>query len=75
MHIHICPLSPLPSPDPYLVHRAGGWDNTVQVWDVRVGYAVRSIYGPHICGDSLDLDGNTIVTGTTLFYSCIYIVI
>jgi hypothetical protein len=43
----------------------------VQVWDVRVGYAVRSIYGPHICGDSLDLDGNTIVTGTTLFFSYI----
>lgn len=42
----------------------GGWDNTVQVWDIRVGYAVRSIYGPHICGDALDMDGNTIVTGS-----------
>lgn len=43
---------------------SGGWDNTVQIWDVRVGHAVRSIYGPHICGDSLDVVGNEIVTGS-----------
>jgi len=42
---------------------SGGWDNTVQVWDVRVGYAVRSFYGPHICGDALDIEGSTILTG------------
>jgi WD40 repeat protein len=35
----------------------GGWDNTVQFWDLRVGAAVRSFYGPHICGDSLDICG------------------
>jgi COMPASS component SWD3 len=43
---------------------SGGWDNTVQIWDIRVGAAVRSIYGPHICGDALDVVGNTIVTGS-----------
>lgn len=43
---------------------SGGWDNTVQVWDMRMGYAIRSIYGPHICGDSLDIVGNRIVTGS-----------
>lgn len=43
---------------------SGGWDNTVQIWDVRAGYAVRSFYGPHICGDSLDVFGNEIVTGS-----------
>ena len=42
----------------------GGWDNTVQIWDVRAGCAVRSIYGPHICGDALDICGNEIVTGS-----------
>lgn len=42
----------------------GGWDNTVQIWDIRQGAAVRSIYGPHICGDALDVVGNTIVTGS-----------
>jgi COMPASS component SWD3 len=43
---------------------SGGWDNTVQIWDIRQGAAVRSIYGPHICGDSLDVVGNRIVTGS-----------
>ena len=49
--------------DPHVIV-SGGWDNTVQVWDVRVGQSVRSIYGPHICGDSLDICGNEIVTGS-----------
>lgn len=43
---------------------SGGWDNTVQIWDIRVGYAIRSMYGPHICGDSLDIHHNTVVTGS-----------
>jgi WD40 repeat protein len=44
----------------------GGWDNTVQFWDLRKGHAVRSVFGPHICGDAVDinLDGNTILTGS-----------
>lgn len=43
---------------------SGGWDNTVQIWDVRVGAAVRSFYGPHICGDALDMVNGEIVTGS-----------
>lgn len=43
---------------------SGGWDNTVQIWDIRAGHAVRSFYGPHICGDSLDIVGNEILTGS-----------
>eukprot|EP00386_Alphamonas_edax_P006640 GDKI01021449.1.p1 GENE.GDKI01021449.1~~GDKI01021449.1.p1 ORF type:complete len:385 (+),score=92.15 GDKI01021449.1:75-1229(+) len=45
---------------------SGGWDNTVQIWDVRTGSSVRSIYGPFICGDALDVseDGNTVLTGS-----------
>jgi WD40 repeat protein len=43
---------------------SGGWDNTVQIWDIRVGDAVRSIYGPHICGESLDMVGNEVLTGS-----------
>mmetsp|Transcript_77604 Transcript_77604/g.207371 ORF Transcript_77604/g.207371 Transcript_77604/m.207371 type:complete len:349 (-) Transcript_77604:123-1169(-) len=44
----------------------GGWDNTVQFWDVRKGHAVRSIFGPHICGDAVDIssDGNVLLTGS-----------
>lgn len=29
-----------------------------------MGCAVRSIYGPHICGDALDIVGSRIVTGS-----------
>eukprot|EP00924_Labyrinthula_sp_SR-Ha-C_P013881 maker-scaffold_5-augustus-gene-16.14-mRNA-1 protein AED:0.13 eAED:0.18 QI:0/0/0/1/0/0.33/3/0/575 len=43
---------------------SGGWDNTVQIWDLRVSRAVRSIFGPHICGDSVDLFNGTILTGS-----------
>mmetsp|Transcript_8408 Transcript_8408/g.16741 ORF Transcript_8408/g.16741 Transcript_8408/m.16741 type:complete len:369 (+) Transcript_8408:457-1563(+) len=43
---------------------SGGWDNTVQIWDLRLEHAVRSIYGPHICGDAVDIYDNTIVTGS-----------
>lgn len=43
---------------------SGGWDNTVHIWDVRTGGAVRCLYGPHICGDALDVKGNEIVTGS-----------
>jgi COMPASS component SWD3 len=44
---------------------SGGWDNTVQMWDVRAGHSVRSIYGPHICGDALDVNAQGhILTGS-----------
>jgi COMPASS component SWD3 len=37
---------------------SGGWDNTVHIWDLRVGSSVRHIFGPHICGDALDTNAN-----------------
>ncbi len=43
---------------------SAGWDNTVQLWDLRTDNAVRSIFGPHICGDAVDVHGNLIVTGS-----------
>ncbi|KNC48228.1 uncharacterized protein AMSG_04458 [Thecamonas trahens ATCC 50062] len=49
--------------DPDIV-LSGGWDNTVQIWDARVGSVVRSIYGPHVCGDAIDLAGDKILTGS-----------
>eukprot|EP01138_Halocafeteria_seosinensis_P014092 gb/GECG01014390.1/.p1 GENE.gb/GECG01014390.1/~~gb/GECG01014390.1/.p1 ORF type:complete len:367 (+),score=38.38 gb/GECG01014390.1/:1-1101(+) len=53
----------VPSDENLLV--TGGWDNTIQVWDSRTGSSVRSIFGPHICGDSLDVtkDGK-LLTGS-----------
>jgi len=45
---------------------SGGWDSSVQFWDLRAGHAVRAIYGPHVCGDALDIsaDGQTLLTGS-----------
>ncbi|CAM9752483.1 unnamed protein product, partial [Chrysoparadoxa australica] len=43
---------------------SGGWDNTVQIWDMRVGHSVRSIFGPHLSGDALDISGNEVLTGS-----------
>jgi WD40 repeat protein len=45
---------------------SGGWDNTVVTWDKRTGGAVSSIFGPHLCGDSLDLHVNPSTGKTTL---------
>ena len=40
---------------------SGGWDDTIQVWDLRAGSPVRAIFGPHICGDSIDISRNNIL--------------
>lgn len=51
-------------PDDPNIIVSGGWDNTVQIWDVRTAVSVRTIYGPHICGDAIDLHGNHLLTGS-----------
>ena len=43
---------------------SAGWDNTVQVWDVRAGRSVMSMWGPHVCGDGLDVSGHTVATAS-----------
>ena len=45
---------------------SGGWDNTLQIYDVRKRGPVAAIYGPHICGDAIDFkdDGVTIIAGS-----------
>lgn len=50
------------------VFLSGGWDDTLQWWDTRVDtrHSIRRIFGPHICGDALDIlpsNGN-ILTGS-----------
>ena len=43
----------------------GGWDNHLKIWDSRTKDGVqRTIHGPHICGDSLDIKGSQILTGS-----------
>jgi len=41
-----------------------GWDNTIQFWDVRMNYSVRSILGPHVCGDALDVVNGKVLTAS-----------
>lgn len=44
---------------------SAGWDGTLQLWDLRSpGPAVKSYYGAFIAGDSLDIVGNDILTGS-----------
>lgn len=40
---------------------SGGWDDTVQFWDTRTDskHSVRKIFGPHICGDALDIQSQS----------------
>jgi len=52
---------------------SAGWDNTVQVWDVRSGRSVRSLFGPHVCGDALDVsaDGSRLLTASWRQSDCL----
>ena len=43
---------------------SGGWDRTIQLYDLRTGSVVDSIFGPQISGDSLDLHEDLILTGS-----------
>ncbi|KAM4631656.1 uncharacterized protein O3C94_018274 isoform 1-T2 [Discoglossus pictus] len=38
---------------------SGGWDDTVQFWNIQETHSLRKISGPHVCGDSLDIDPDT----------------
>jgi WD40 repeat protein len=53
------------SVEPHLIV-TGGWDNTVQIFDARLGYSIRSLHGPHICGEALEFEptGRYFVTGS-----------
>lgn len=37
---------------------SGGWDDTLQVWDHRCPDSQAFLYGPHICGETLDIDAD-----------------
>jgi WD40 repeat protein len=43
---------------------SGGWDNTVQLWDLREGTSVGCVQGPHVCGDSLDMHDDLLLAGS-----------
>ena len=45
---------------------SGGWDNNIFVYDMRYRGPIHAIYGPHICGESIDFkrDGYTMACGS-----------
>merc|ERR550534_157894 len=51
-------------PDDPNVLLTGGWDNSVMIWDMRSKDVARSFYGPHIAGQALDIQNETILTGS-----------
>lgn len=51
-------------PDNENILVSGSWDNTVQIWDIRTEKAQRVIYGPHIAGDTIDIQNDVMLTGS-----------
>ncbi len=43
---------------------SGGWDRTIQIYDLREGRTVASMFGPQISGDALDICGDLIIAGS-----------
>jgi WD40 repeat protein len=43
---------------------SGGWDDTIQIWDIRQRQSAFHIFGPHICSDSLDIYENMLLAGS-----------
>ena len=53
----------VPDEPPLLL--SAGWDNSVHVWDLRAAQSpVGSMYGVHCCGDSVDVRGCEVLTGS-----------
>jgi len=49
--------------DPNILY-SGGWDDAVQIQDLRVGGPVGQIAGPHVCGESIDQQGDYLAAGS-----------
>lgn len=47
--------------DPNLL-LSGGWDNTILLYDLRSKEIQGYLYGPHICGDGMDIKDNLLLT-------------
>ena len=41
---------------------SGGWDNTILLYDIRAREVQNYLYGPHICGDGIDLKNDLLLT-------------
>jgi WD40 repeat protein len=43
---------------------SGGWDDSIQIWDLRTNRSIRSVFGAHICSDTLDATGHLLLSGS-----------
>lgn len=43
---------------------SGAWDDSIFLWDVRSGKSEGSILGASISGDSIDISGNVVLSGS-----------
>ena len=41
---------------------SAGWDNTILLYDLRAKEVQNYLYGPHVCGDGLDLKDDLLLT-------------
>jgi COMPASS component SWD3 len=46
---------------------SGGWDQRVVIYDIRTNKICATIFGPYICGDSIDMKDHVLLTGS--FYT------
>ena len=53
--------NPFSKKDPNLLMSAG-WDNTILLYDIRTKQVQNYLYGPHVCGDGLDLKDDLLLT-------------
>jgi WD40 repeat protein len=43
---------------------SSGWDDTIHMWDIRCGIVARSVFGAHVCSDTLDVAGEWVLSGS-----------
>jgi WD40 repeat protein len=43
---------------------SGGWDDSIQMWDLRTNRSIRSVVGAHVCSDTLDAHGRLLLSGS-----------
>lgn len=36
----------------------------MHVWDIEKASTIRTVFGPHVCGNAVDVVGSTILTGS-----------
>lgn len=52
------------SPESPFTILSGGWDSSVFVWDTRQREPVGHMFGPSISGESIDIKGSMVLTGS-----------